>query len=408
MTEKRVFNFSAGPSTLPESVLEKAAKQMLNYENSGMSVMEMSHRSSSYLDIFQKTKDLLRKVMNVPDDYKIVFIQGGATQQFSMVPLNLLKNGKADYIITGAFSKKAANEAKKYGEINIAYDGSVNNFKHIPTQDELKLDPEASYVHLCANNTIYGTEWKYVPETNGVPIIADMSSNILSKPIDVSKYGMIYAGLCANNTIYGTEWKYVPETNGVPIIADMSSNILSKPIDVSKYGMIYAGAQKNMGIAGLGVAIIKEELLQKVSAKTPVLLDYQLMIDNDSMYNTPPAYAIYVLGLVLEWIDNLGGLEVMEQRNIEKAKLLYDYLDSSDFYICHSDKDNRSLMNVTFTTPNKDLDAKFVKESIEAKMTNLKGHRSVGGIRASIYNAMPIEGVEKLIAFMKDFEIANK
>lgn len=361
MTEKRVFNFSAGPSTLPESVLEKAAKQMLNYENSGMSVMEMSHRSSSYLDIFQKTKDLLRKVMNVPDDYKIVFIQGGATQQFSMVPLNLLKNGKADYIITGAFSKKAANEAKKYGEINIAYDGSVNNFKHIPTQDELKLDPEASYVHLCANNTIYGTEWKYVPETNGVPIIADMSSNILSKPIDVSKYGMIYAG-----------------------------------------------AQKNMGIAGLGVAIIKEELLQKVSAKTPVLLDYQLMIDNDSMYNTPPAYAIYVLGLVLEWIDNLGGLEVMEQRNIKKAKLLYDYLDSSDFYICHSDKDNRSLMNVTFTTPNKDLDAKFVKESIEAKMTNLKGHRSVGGIRASIYNAMPIEGVEKLIVFMKDFEIANK
>ena len=338
-----------------------SVKQMLNYENSGMSVMEMSHRSSSYLDIFQKTKDLLKKVMNVPDNYKIVFIQGGATQQFSMVPLNLLKNGKADYIITGSFSKKAANEAKKYGEINIAYDGSVDNFKHIPTQDELKLDPEASYVHLCSNNTIYGTEWKYVPETNGVPIIADMSSNILSKPIDVSKYGMIYAG-----------------------------------------------AQKNMGIAGLGVAIIKEELLQKVPAKTPVLLDYQLMIDNDSMYNTPPAYAIYVLGLVLEWIDNLGGLEVMEQRNIKKAKLLYDYLDSSDFYICHSDKDNRSLMNVTFTTPNKDLDAKFVKESIEAGMTNLKGHRSVGGIRASIYNAMPIEGVEKLIAFMKDFEIANK
>lgn len=361
MTEKRVFNFSAGPSMLPVPVLEKAAKQMLNYENSGMSVMEMSHRSSSYLDIFEKTKGLLKKVMKVPDDYKIVFIQGGATQQFSMVPLNLLKNGKADYIITGAFSKKAAAEAKKYGEINIAYDGSANNFKHIPTQEELKLDPEASYVHLCANNTIYGTEWKYVPETNGVPVIVDMSSNILSKPIDVSKYGMIYAG-----------------------------------------------AQKNMGIAGLGVAIIKEELLQKVAPTTPVLLDYKLMIDNDSMYNTPPAYAIYVLGLVLEWIDNLGGLEVMQERNIKKANLLYDYLDSSDFYICHSDKDNRSLMNVTFTTPNKDLDAKFVKESIEAGMTNLKGHRSVGGIRASIYNAMPIEGVEKLIAFMKEFEAANK
>lgn len=361
MTEKRVFNFSAGPSTLPVPVLEKAAKQMLNYENSGMSVMEMSHRSSSYLDIFNKTKDLLKKVMNIPDGYEIVFIQGGATQQFSMVPLNLLKNGKADYIITGSFSKKAATEAKKYGEINIAYDGSDNDFKHIPTQDELKLNPEASYVHLCANNTIYGTEWKYVPETNGVPIIADMSSNILSKPIDVSKYGMIYAG-----------------------------------------------AQKNMGIAGLGVAIIKKDLLQKVSATTPVLLDYTLMIENDSMYNTPPAYAIYVLGLVLEWIDEMGGLEVMEKRNIEKAKLLYDYLDSSDFYKAHSDKDNRSLMNVTFTTPSKELDAKFVKESIEAGMTNLKGHRSVGGIRASIYNAMPLEGVEKLVAFMKEFEAANK
>lgn len=361
MTEKRVFNFSAGPSTLPVPVLEKAAKQMLNYENSGMSVMEMSHRSSSYLDIFEKTKKLLKKVMNVPDDYKIVFIQGGATQQFSMVPLNLLKNGKADYIITGSFSKKAATEAKKYGEINIAYDGSENNYKHIPTQEELKLDPQASYVHLCANNTIYGTEWKYVPDTNGVPIIADMSSNILSKPIDVSKYGMIYAG-----------------------------------------------AQKNMGIAGLGVAIIKEELLRKVPDSTPVLLDYQLMIDNDSMYNTPPAYAIYILGLVLEWIDDLGGLEVIEKMNIKKAELLYDYLDSSDFYICHSDKDNRSLMNVTFTTPNKDLDAKFVKESIAAGMTNLKGHRSVGGIRASIYNAMPIEGVEKLIEFMKEFESNNR
>lgn len=361
MTGKRVFNFSAGPSMLPVPVLEKAAKQMLNYENSGMSVMEMSHRSSSYLDIFNKTKDLLKKVMNIPDGYEIVFIQGGATQQFSMVPLNLLKNGKADYIITGSFSKKAATEAKKYGEINIAYDGSDNDFKHIPTQDELKLDPEASYVHLCANNTIYGTEWKYVPETNGVPIIADMSSNILSKPIDVSKYGMIYAG-----------------------------------------------AQKNMGIAGLGVAIIKKDLLQKVSATTPVLLDYTLMIENDSMYNTPPAYAIYVLGLVLEWIDEMGGLEVMEKRNIEKAKLLYDYLDSSDFYKAHSDKDNRSLMNVTFTTPSKELDAKFVKESIEAGMTNLKGHRSVGGIRASIYNAMPLEGVEKLVAFMKEFEAANK
>lgn len=361
MTEKRVLNFSAGPSMLPVPVLEKAAKQMLNYENSGMSVMEMSHRSSSYLNIFENTKALLKKVMNIPEGYQIVFIQGGATQQFSMVPLNLLKNGKADYIITGAFSKKAAGEAKKFGDIHIVYDGSSNNFKHIPTQEELDLTPDASYVHLCANNTIYGTEWKYVPETNGVPIIADMSSNILSKPIDVSKFGMIYAG-----------------------------------------------AQKNMGIAGLGVAIIKEELLQQVAPTTPVLLDYKLMIENDSMYNTPPAYAIYVLGLVLEWIDNQGGLEVMEKKNIAKANILYDYLDATDFYTTHSNRENRSLMNVTFTTPSPELDAKFVKESIAAGMTNLKGHRSVGGIRASIYNAMPIEGVQTLVEFLKKFEQENK
>ena len=345
---------------LPEPVLENAAKQMLNYENSGMSVMEMSHRSSSYLKIFDNTKALLKKVMNIPEGYQIVFIQGGATQQFSMVPINLLKNGKADYIVTGAFSKKAMQEAKKYGDIHVAYDGSENGYKHNPTQEELDLTGDASYVHLCTNNTIFGTEWKYVPDTKGVPIIADMSSNILSKPIDVSKFGMIYAG-----------------------------------------------AQKNMGIAGLGVAIIKEELLQKVAPQTPVLMDYQLMIENDSMYNTPPAYAIYVLGLVLEWIDNKGGLEVMEKCNIEKANVLYDYLDTSDFYKPHANADNRSLMNVTFTTPNKDLDEKFVKESIAAGMTNLKGHRSVGGIRASIYNAMPLEGVKTLVTFMKKFEEEN-
>lgn len=360
MTDKRVLNFSAGPSMLPEPVLEKAAKQMLNYENSGMSVMEMSHRSSSYLQIFDSTKALLKKVMNIPEGYEIVFIQGGATQQFSMVPLNLLKNGKADYIVTGAFSKKAMQEAKKFGDVHVAYDGSEKGFKHIPTQEELDIRDDTSYVHLCSNNTIFGTEWKYVPDTKGAPLIVDMSSNILSKPVDVSKYGMIYAG-----------------------------------------------AQKNMGIAGLGVAIIKQEILQKVAPQTPVLLDYQLVIENDSMYNTPPAYAIYVLGLVLEWIDTLGGLEVMEKRNQEKAKILYDYLDNTNFYKPHSDTDNRSLMNVTFTTPSKELDAAFVKESIAAGMTNLKGHRSVGGIRASIYNAMPIEGVKTLVDFMKKFEEEN-
>ncbi len=360
MSQERVFNFSAGPSMLPVEVLEKAAAQMVNYNNSGMSVMEMSHRSSSYLSVFNDTKALLKKVMSIPDDYEIVFTPSGATGQFSMIPLNFLKNGKADYIVTGAFSKKAMQEAKKYADINIPFDGSENKFKTIPSQDELSFDENASYVHYCANNTIYGTEWKYVPETSGTPLICDMSSNILSKPVDVSKYAMIYAG-----------------------------------------------AQKNMGIAGLGVAIVKKDLLQDVNPKVPVLLDYKLQIENDSMYNTPPAYAIYVLGLVLQWIDDLGGLEKMEELNKKKASLLYDYLDQSSFYKTHSDKENRSLMNVTFVTPNKDLDALFVKESIADGMTNLKGHRSVGGIRASIYNAMPYEGVEKLVAFMKEFEENN-
>lgn len=357
----RVYNFSAGPSMLPVPVLEKVADQMLSYKDTGMSVMEMSHRSAAYLEIFNETKALLKKVLDIPDNYKILFIQGGATQQFSTIPLNLMKNGKADYVVTGQFSKKSAAEAKKFGDVHIAYDGSVNNFKHIPTQDELDIREDASYVHLCANNTIFGTEWKYVPDTKGVPIVADMSSNILSKPINVSDYGMIYAG-----------------------------------------------AQKNMGIAGCGVVIVREDLIADHKENIPVLMEYNTIADNDSMYNTPPTFSIYVLGLVLEWIDSLGGLEVMQERNVKKAQLLYDYLDSTDFYKAHSDKDNRSIMNVTFTTPNKNLDAKFVKESIAAGMTNLKGHRSVGGIRASIYNAMPYEGVEYLVEFMKKFEEENK
>ena len=361
MTEKRVYNFSAGPSTLPVPVLEKVAAQMLNYKDSGMSVMERSHRSSSYLEILNETKALLKKVLNIPDNYKILFIQGGATQQFSTIPLNLMKNGKADYIVTGAFSKKSAQEAKKFGDIHIAYNGADNGFKHIPTQEELDLREDASYVHLCSNNTIFGTEWKYVPDTKGVPVVADMSSNILSKPINVADYGMIYAG-----------------------------------------------AQKNMGIAGLGVVIVREDLIKDHKENIPVLMEYNTIADNDSMYNTPPTFSIYVLGLMLEWIDSLGGLEVMQKRNEEKAKLLYDYLDQSDFYHVHSDKDNRSFMNVTFTCPNKDLDAKFVKESIAAGMSNLKGHRSVGGIRASIYNAMPLDGVQTLLDFMKKFEEENK
>lgn len=361
MTQKRVFNFSAGPSMLPVTVLEEIASQMLNYQDSGMSVMEMSHRSSSYLGIFNETKDLLKKVMNIPDNYKILFIQGGATQQFSTIPLNLMKNGKADYIVTGAFSKKSAQEAAKFGDVHIAYSGADNKFKHIPNQEELDLREDASYVHLCTNNTIFGTEWKYVPDTKGIPVVADMSSNILSKPVKVEDYGMIYAG-----------------------------------------------AQKNMGIAGLGVVIVREDLIKDHKDNIPVLMEYDTIAENDSMYNTPPTFSIYVLGLMLKWIDGLGGLEAMQKKNIEKANLLYDYLDSSDFYNTHSDKDNRSLMNVTFTCPSPELDAKFVKASIAAGMTNLKGHRSVGGIRASIYNAMPVEGVQALVDFMKKFEAENK
>ena len=357
---KRVYNFSAGPAVLPEEVLREAADEMLDYKGCGMSVMEMSHRSKAFAEIIETAEQDLRDLMGIPDNYKVLFLQGGASQQFAMIPMNLMKNKVADYIVTGQWAKKAAAEASKYGKVNKIASSEDKTFSYIPDCSDLPVDEDADYVYICENNTIYGTEWKYVPETNGVPIIADMSSNILSKPVDVSKYGMIYAG-----------------------------------------------AQKNMGIAGLGVAIIREDLLQDVAKTTPVLLDYKLMIKNDSMYNTPPAYAIYVLGLVLEWIDSLGGLEVMKERNEKKAKLVYDYLDQSTFYKAHSDKENRSLMNVTFTTPNKDLDAKFVKESIEAGMTNLKGHRSVGGIRASIYNAMPVEGVEKLVAFMKAFEEAN-
>lgn len=362
MTKERVYNFSAGPSMLPEPVLKKAAEQMLNYENSGMSVMEMSHRSSSYLDIFNNTKALLKKVMNVPDNYEIVFLHGGATQQFSMIPLNFLKTGKADYAVTGNFSNLAYKEATKFGDIHVAYDGKEDNYAHIPTQDELNLSEDADYLHICANNTIFGTEYKYDPVTK----------------------------------------------NGCPVIADMSSNILSQKVDVSKYGMIYAGAQKNMGIAGLGIAIVRKDLLNDVPANAPVLMDYSLMIKKDSMYNTPSAYAIYMCGLVLEWVDQNGGVEAMYERSIKKSQMLYDYLDNSDFYKAAADKANRSRMNVTFTTPSKELDAKFVKESIEAGMTNLKGHRLVGGIRASIYNAMPVEGIEKLLDFMKKFEEENK
>lgn len=358
---ERVFNFSAGPSMLPVSVLEKAAAEMLCYGNSGTSVMEMSHRSPVYEQIIKDAEALLRKIMNIPDNYKVLFLQGGASTQFAAVPLNLLSvNGKADYILSGQFSTKAYQEATKYGDIAVAASSKEINFSAVPSADSLQLRPDADYVHMCFNNTIYGTKFPYIPETNGVPIVADMSS-------------------C----------------------------ILSEPVDVSKFGVIYAGAQKNMSAAGLTVVIVREDLLGKARKDTPTMLDYKIMADNGSMYNTPPTYCIYIAKLVYEWIESLGGLEQMKALNEKKAALLYGYLDSQDYYIAPVAKESRSMMNVTFVTGDTELDKKFAAEAAKQGLVNLKGHRAVGGMRASIYNAMPYEGVEKLVAFMEEFAKNN-
>ncbi|MDO4568482.1 MAG: 3-phosphoserine/phosphohydroxythreonine transaminase [Clostridia bacterium] len=361
MAYDRIFNFSAGPSMLPEEVLLRAQSEMLNYQGSGMSVMEMSHRSKVYDNIIVAAERLMHEVMNIPDNYKVLFLQGGASLQFAMVPMNLMtKNGKADYICTGSFSSKAAQEAKKYGTVNIAATTKSENFTRIPQQDELVLDPEADYVHICYNNTIYGTVWNYIPDTGDVPLVADMSS-------------------C----------------------------IMSEPVDVTKFGMIYAGAQKNVAPAGLTIVIIRKDLLGEPMAFTPTMMNYKIMAENDSMYNTPPCYPIYVCKMVLEWLRDMGGLNVMQERNIKKAQLLYDYLASSRMFHPTTQEGSRSMMNVTFRTDDEDLNAKFIKESAAAGMSNLKGHRSVGGMRASIYNAMPYEGVVALVEFMKRFEQEN-
>ena len=346
---------------MPLPVLEKAAAEMTNYGGSGMSVMEMSHRSKYYDDIINGAQDVLRRVYNIPDNYRILFMQGGATMQFSAVPLNLMVTGKADYAITGNFARNAYKEAKKFGDIHIAATSEADNFTWVPTPDQLDIRPDADYFYICANNTIFGTEWHYDPNAGDVPVVADMSSNILSKPVDISKYGIIYAG-----------------------------------------------AQKNMGPAGMAVVIIREDLMGHYRENMPVLLDYQLMADKNSMYNTPPTYSIYMMKLVTEWVEQMGGLEAMAQNADLRSSMLYDYLDSTDFYKGAAQKASRSRMNVTFRTGNDELDKKFIQESIDAGMTNLKGHRLVGGMRASIYNAMPIEGVEYLIDFMKKFENNNK
>ncbi len=356
----RVYNFSAGPAALPEEVLQRAADEMLEYGDSGQSVMEMSHRSKEYQAIIDSAESLLREIMSIPDNYKVLFLQGGASSQFAMIPLNLMTTGKADFIVTGQWANKAYQEASRYGDCKIVASSKDKTFSYIPEIDNSEFRPDASYVHICQNNTIYGTRFSDIPETGNVPLISDMSS-------------------C----------------------------ILSEPVDVSKYAMIYAGAQKNMGPAGLTVVIIREDLIGNARETTPTMFNYQIHADNGSMYNTPPTYGIYILKLVLEWLKNKGGLSAMKEYNEKKAAVLYDFLDSSALFNATVQGKDRSLMNVPFVTGNEELDAKFVSEAKKAGFINLKGHRSVGGMRASIYNAMSIEGVEKLVEFMKKFEAEN-
>ena len=357
----RVYNFSAGPAVLPEEVLKEAAAEMLNYQGCGMSVMEMSHRSKAFEEIITEAEQDLRDLMNIPDNYKVLFLQGGASQQFAMIPMNLMKNKVADYIVTGQWAKKAAKEAEKYGEVHVIASSEDKTFSYIPDCSDLEISEDADYVYICENNTIYGTKFKELPDTKGKTLVADVSSCFLSEPVDVSKYGGIYGGV-----------------------------------------------QKNVGPAGVVIAIIREDLItDDVLDGTPTMLKYKTHADAGSLYNTPPAYGIYICGKVFKWLKKQGGLEAIKKRNEKKAKILYDYLDESKLFKGTVVPKDRSLMNVPFITGNKELDAKFVKEAKEAGFENLKGHRSVGGMRASIYNAMPVEGVEKLVEFMKAFEKEN-
>lgn len=356
----RVYNFSAGPSMLYEEVLKQAAAEMLDYDGLGMGVAEMSHRGKTYMAINDETISLFKELLNVPDNYKIIFVQGGASTQFDAIPLNLMsKYKKADYVVTGNFSKKAAKEAKKYGEVVVVADTHDKNNTYIPTLSSSSFSKDSDYVHITSNNTIYGTEYKEFPDTFS------------------------------------------------PLVCDMSSDIMSKPVDVSKFGMIYAGAQKNIGPAGLTIVIIREDLVGKQMAICPTMLAYETQVKENSLYNTPPCYAIYMAMLTLRHIKKLGGLKEIQKINEKKANLLYNYIDSSSFYTNKVEKNARSVMNVPFFTPNEELDAKFASEAAKCGLASLKGHRLVGGMRASIYNAMPIEGVKKLIDFMKKFEKEN-
>ncbi len=357
----RVYNFSAGPSMLPVEVLKKAQEEMVEYANSGMSVMEMSHRSKDYQDIIDNAEALVRELMHVPDNYKVMFLQGGGSSQFAMVPMNLAtKNKKADYVITGQWAKKAAEEAEKYISVNRVASSADKTFSYIPEIDPSKLSSDADYLYICFNNTIYGTRFTELPKTDAI------------------------------------------------LVADISSCVMSEEIDVTKFGLLFAGAQKNLGPAGVTLVIVREDLIGETLEGTPTMFDYAIHAKNGSMYNTPPTYGIYVLKLVLEWIKEMGGVSAIQKVNEEKAKMLYDFLDSSEMFEGTVVAKDRSLMNVPFITGNDELDAKFVKESKEAGFVNLKGHRTVGGMRASIYNAMPVEGVKALVEFMKKFEAENK
>ena len=358
----RVYNFSAGPAVLPEEVLKEAAAEMLDYRRTGMSVMEMSHRSKAFEEIIGQAETDLRDLLQIPDNYRVLFLQGGASLQFSMVPMNLMKNRKADYIVTGQWAKKAFKEAQKYGEARAVASSEDKTFSYIPDCSDLPIAEDADYVYICENNTIYGTKF----------------------------------------------WK-LPDTKGKPLVADVSSCFLSEPADVSRYGIMYGGVQKNIGPAGVGIVIIREDLItEDVLPGTPTMCQYKIHADAKSLYNTPPAYGIYICGKVFQWLKGRGGLAAMKEYNVKKAKILYDFLDASRLFKGTVVKEDRSIMNVPFVTGDADLDAQFVKEAAAAGFVNLKGHRTVGGMRASIYNAMPIEGVEKLVQFMEKFEEAHQ
>ena len=360
---QRVYNFAAGPSTMPEAALRRAAEEMLCYGNTGMSVMEMSHRSGMYLDIFNETEAIVRELMNIPENYSVLFLQGGATAEFAAIPMNLMgRNGKADYVDSGNFAHGALVEAKKYGKVNVVASSEAENYTRIPELDPAKFDPEADYFYITTNNTIFGTRYDKLPETGDVPLVADMSSNIMSE-------------------VY----------------------------DINKFGVAYAGAQKNIGPAGLTLVIVRKDLFGRALNICPKVFNWEKEADKDSMLNTPPTYAIYMAGLCMKWLKEQGGVAGIEKINIEKSNMIYDLLDSSDFYKpVVTMKEYRSRMNVTFNTPNKDLDAAFAKQAAAAGLANLKGHRLVGGLRASIYNAMPVDGVKALVEFMKKFEMENK